>query len=216
MEEDLWPEASLIFELLEGDEPLAPGALVALEEGLGAPQARLRARGPCLAPWFGLWESLPTPSLCLREPGPRAGGSDPSLPLRLGRLRPPRRPRPWPRPRPWYWPLELGRPWPMNRHRRTPRPPHRRPRSPLRRLSLRIALRAAISPRPLRPWGFPQLPRCFSGPLPPQCRRLGWPPRAPWRRPRGRVLDALVRAPGWPFGAGPGVSEQAPWRLAIA
>ena len=34
------------FELLEGDEPLAPGALVALEEGLGAPRARLRAQGP--------------------------------------------------------------------------------------------------------------------------------------------------------------------------
>ena len=46
MEEDLWPEASLIFELLEGDEPLAPGALVALEEGLGAPRARLAAQGP--------------------------------------------------------------------------------------------------------------------------------------------------------------------------
>ena len=32
----------------------------------------------------------------------------------------------------------------------------------------------------------------------------------------GRVLDALARAPGWPFEAAPGVSEQAPWRLAIA
>jgi magnesium chelatase subunit D len=46
MEEDLWPEASLIFELLEGDEPLAPGALVTLEDGLGAPRARLAAQGP--------------------------------------------------------------------------------------------------------------------------------------------------------------------------
>ena len=46
MEEDLWPEASLIFELLEGDEPLAPGALAALEEGLGRPRARLAAQGP--------------------------------------------------------------------------------------------------------------------------------------------------------------------------
>jgi magnesium chelatase subunit D len=45
MEEDLWPEASLIFELLEGDEPLAPGALATLEEGLGAPRARLAAQG---------------------------------------------------------------------------------------------------------------------------------------------------------------------------
>ncbi len=46
MEEDLWPEASLIFELLEGDEPLAPGALATLEDGLGAPRARLAAQGP--------------------------------------------------------------------------------------------------------------------------------------------------------------------------
>lgn len=46
MEADLWPEASLMFELLEGDEPLAPGASVALEEGLGAPRARLMAQGP--------------------------------------------------------------------------------------------------------------------------------------------------------------------------
>jgi magnesium chelatase subunit D len=46
MEADLWPEASLMFELLEGDEPLAPGASVALEEGLGAPRARLAAQGP--------------------------------------------------------------------------------------------------------------------------------------------------------------------------
>lgn len=46
LEEGLWPEASLIFELLENDEPLAPGALAALEEGLGAPRARLAAQGP--------------------------------------------------------------------------------------------------------------------------------------------------------------------------
>lgn len=46
MEEDFWPEASLIFEFLEGDEPLALGALATLEEGLGAPRARLAAQGP--------------------------------------------------------------------------------------------------------------------------------------------------------------------------
>ena len=101
----------------------------------------------------------------------------------------------------------------MNRHRRTPRPPHRRPRSPLRRLSLRIALRAAIGPRPLRPRGFPQLPRCFSRPLLPQCRRLGCPPRAPWRRPRGRAGRVGAR-PAGPSRPPPGCPSRRPgaWR----
>ena len=215
MEEDLWPEASLIFELLEGDEPLAPGALVALEEGLGGAPGAPEAQGPLprtvVRALGELTDALAVPSSralgqaaltlrclcawadCALE-APEALASAAALVL-----------APRARQALAHEPPSADSP-----------SPHRRPRSPLRRLSLRIALRAAISPRPLRPWGFPQLPRCFSRPLPPQCRRLGWPPRAPWRRPRGRVLDALARAPGWPFGAGPGVSEQAPWRLAIA
>ena len=46
MEGGFWPEASLIFELLEGDEPLASGALATLQEGVGAARARLAAQGP--------------------------------------------------------------------------------------------------------------------------------------------------------------------------